>query len=789
MKKAKHAPLLVLGALALVGGALTSCGESGKDLTVDSIKIVSGSIKSSYYLDATPSYENLAIDLFNVSKEKIKTLKYAENKTAISFTAIDTSSLGEGKVFTVTYVEAEKNFQDTMTYNVTNSFAFESWSENSNYGQTMDVIANEKISSDEDNLENGFMKKGEYYIGNLNAANLLPDMTAVDRTTFDTLTLDAIPEGASAKLKKGEEEVTIGDYVENVSSFLKDGKLKFKDTVEGEFTLTLSYPGLDDINYVMNVVKAYNVSEAIDLFALDSATPTYPYYENVSTPMKAFKEDHNLPYVDALVIQNDITIGKSDLPSFYYWTAEEGADKAVVGSLKDWLHIINYNFDEANEKAIIYGNSHLLSLNDKENDPEAIPFIKTDSSEGKAQEANKPISSHASLFYGLADYENVDTRDCKFHIQDLQLTGNMGVSEDETIQNGGPMLLKTEADVEYDNVLVSKFYMAIMADGSCVGGGDKKYSDGSHVSPTLTVKNSRLRDSFNAAAYIYGSGNIDIKNSELVKAGGPLLFLNPGCELLPSDASSVMAYAPATAVEADIDAASFLSNFTAGKGGWFEAYEGASAMAGSLVSANQLFSPYSMSFIREKNGVSKFNLLMVNLPSSGGESLSLDSNKGGVNVNVRKDGKTVYSTMEGYMDTMQAAFAYAQASDDASKAMAAANYIDKLSGTFFGNNLAYCTTPQETVFVTTTADGTHEFAPLYQDSTSGNPFLASSAYLIKSGFGLDGGSPTPSDNIKAAGYLAASINDVNAQAGGASDPLSYKGVANYGVILGDYHAV
>ncbi len=788
MKRTKYAPLLVLGTLALTGGILTSCNDSSQDLTVDSIKIVSGSIKSSYYLDATPSYENLAIDLLNASKEKIKTLKYAENKETISFTDIDTSSLGNDKVFTVTYVEDEKSFQDTMAYNVTNSFEFTSWSENSNYGQTMDVIANGRISSDEDNLENGFMEKGSYYIGNLNAANLLPDMTAIDKETFDTITLDTIPEGASAKLKKGDEEVTIGDYVENVSSFLKDGELKFKDTVEGEFTLTLSYPGLDDIGYTMNVVNAYNVSAALDLFVLDSATPCYPYMEKISTPMKAFKEEHNLPYVDSIVIQNDITIGKSDLPSFYYWTAEEGADEAVVGSLKDWVRIFDHKFDEADEMTTIYGNSHRLSLNDKENDPEAIPYIKSDSQEGKAQEANTPISSHASLFYGIADHGKVDTSGCKFHIKDLQLTGNMGVSEAGTIQNGGPMLLKTEVDTEYDNVLVSKFYMAIMADGSCVGtSATKKYPNGDPVMPTLTVKNSRLRDSFNAAAYIYGSGNINIENSELVKAGGPLLFLNPGCELLPSDAASVMSYSPATAVEVDIDNASFLSNFTAGTGGWFEAYEGASAMAGSLATANQLFSPYSMSFIRQKNTVDKFNLLMVNLPSSGGESLSLDSNKGGTNVNVRKNGKLVYSTMNGYSETMQAAFAYSQASDDASKAVAAADYIDKLSGTFFGNNLAYCGIKSQTVFVTTTADGTHEFATVGQNS--GDFFLASSAYLIKSGFGLDGGSPIPGDNIKAAGYLAVAINDYNAQAGGASDPLSYKGVANYGVLLGDYHAI
>ena len=51
-----------------------------------------------------------------------------------------------------------------------------------------------------------------------------------------------------------------------------------------------------------------------------------------------------------------------------------------------------------------------------------------------------------------------------------------------------------------------------------------------------------------------------------------------------------------------------------------------------------------------------------------------------------------------------------------------------------------------------------------------------------------GVSAAPSDAFKKSGILAGAINDAVA-AGGPSEPDKYLGVCNYGLILGNYHAL
>ncbi len=807
MKKVRYACLLALSAGAV--SALASCGDNNNtDNVVDSIDIVEKSIEASYVMDSTPSYDNLAINLLNASKQTIKTLKYVENKETISHTDIDTSIVGSNKVFTVTYTEGENIFQDTMTYNVTDKYELDSWAANKNYTYTTTNVSNPTLSSSESSLENGFIKtnSGSYIVGNMNAVDLLPEMLAFDLSSesIETVKLDKIPTGATMKLEYNGAEVEPSEYISDVAAFLSDGTLKFKDDVSGEFKVTLSYPDTDSIVYKLTVVAGYNVSKATDLFAFYTCKDSWPYSTALSGAVYEYKKELGLPDAENIVLQNDITINKSDLPDCYYWKEGEAKENAVVGSLKDWLRMFDHYFAADNTVAHVYGNLHTLAINDKKDDPDAVPYILTEQMDGSAQGQDEAVSSHSSLFYAsfpTADYTDGDgvrhlgtkPENCRIVFQDLQTSGNRGVSAESSITNGGPMFLKTEVDSILDNVILSKFYMATMADAST--SGSKTYNE-VDLQTSMTISNSRIRDCANAGAYIYGSGSLKIENSELVSAGGPLLFLNPGTEVLPTNPAE---FSPKIATTVDIDDASFLSNYTQGKGGWFECYEGASKMAGALTAVDPLFQQLGMSFLKTEKDISsetpisKFNFIMVNLPIAGGESLSLPSlDRGGVNVTVRKGGKTVYSTLDGYLDVMTKAGAYAAASasgDAAAIAGATLDYIDQLSGTFFGNNLTYCNYANQMVFATTSSTGSHEFAAINTDYS-----LCSSKYIIKSALGLASSTDvsTPGDGIKDAGLLAVTINGEPSQVYSdmmAMNPTAYTGVGNYGVLLGDYHAV
>ena len=795
---------MVLGAVAAT--CLAACdddnsGDSSQSEIVSSIKIVADSITTKYIKGATPNYDNLSIDLFNESNDKIKTLKWIDNKDSISHTEIDTSELATGKVFTVTYKDSSNaSFTDSIVYNVVNKeYSLSSWEANNNYVYTTSYKANPNISSSEDKLETGFMKSANFYVGNMNEVNLLPVMNGYDKTTMEVVTLSEIPAGASLKLSKDGTDLSVDDYIENSATFIKDGKLKFKGGVTGSYKVTLSYKGQTDIVYDIEVVSGYNVTKATDLFAFYTNSNAYWPYMDANSNMNAealkFKTDLNLPDADNLVIQNDITIGKNDLPSSYFWSGD-GVDKTVVGSLKDWLRIYNHEFKNKGDTATIYGNMHRMSLNNDESDENFLPYIKTDSASGVAQETNKAISSHASLFYA-AYGSNQDPFECKINFKDLQAVGNHGVTEDTEMHATGPMFFKSEIDASFSNDLISRFYMSAMSDGTggILGSGSSniKEINGHYIAPQFDIESSRFSDSANAALYFYGAAKANITNTEIVKAGGPLIFTNPLTEKLPDDITKVQSFVPTTSIDIAFDDNSFVSNYTVGKGGWFEAYEGASALAGNLKSMNALFTPYNMSFLKTFDETEKFNLILVNLPLAYEEGLALPSlANGGVNVNVTKGAKVIYSTLDGYAQVMTSYAAVC-----ASQTSEAYNaYAESLSGTFFGNNLAYSTIQNEMVFAATDVNGKHEFGIVNQNPSDGSYFLCSSDYAIKSTFASQSipvtvpASPYPGETMRSAGYLAATINgtEVYSQSP-ALNPTSYAGVVNYGVILGDYHAI
>ncbi len=786
MKKYNKIVLLTLSSLSIITLAGCNDGTSEEDKTIESIKIVEGSIASSFYLDSTPDYSNLKVKTLNKSNEEIETIKVSEKASYFTYTKIDTTALAKGKVFTVTYKVDDRSFEDSITYDVIDhEYEIVSWSQNASYSHSVEAsFTNSKLSSSEENLESGFLENRLYYIGNQNEANLLPQINALDENNTPTV-INFLPAGVSMSIKEDgkEEELNASKYIENVENFLKNGLLKFKNDVTGSFVITLkvdSNPALKPIEYKVNVVNAYNATKGIDLYALANCKASYyPYYDSTfNNDLKEFKEKNSIPETTAIVFQNDITFNKSDLISSYFW-GDDAVSSNVKGSFKDWIHIVDHTFDKE-ESVVIYGNSHHLALNDNKKDPDCFPDILTESSTGTAQNAGEPISSHSTLFYG-SFAEGVDPAKCNFDIQDLEVSGNLGVSAESTIKVGGPMFMKTEVTSSFNNVNVSKFYMALMAVGNETV-GNSTYD----VQPTLNVNSCRFRDTFNASIYCYAGGTINIKNSELVNAGGPLLFLNPRTEDFP--ASTLEDISKLGKTEVNIDDKSFLSTKSEGKGGWFDAYS-ATTLAGQIINLDQLFATIGMSFLRKDNNVSKFNFLMVNLPINE-EGITLPYNKGGVNVTVRKGGNIVYSTVDGYVDVYTKAAGFAGATTPEQQYLKGRELCSALGNTFFGNNYAFSNQTSMAFFAATNAKGEREFVCPAVDATGQITGLQRTEYAILGANKLAGAadSPTPTDIMKNEGYLAATLIQNNS-ASSLVDLTAYKGACNYGVLFGDYHKI
>lgn len=785
MKKYNKIVLLTLSSLSIITLAGCNDGTSEEDKTIESIKIVEGSIASSFYLDSTPDYSNLKVKTLNKSNEEIETIKVSEKTSYFTYTEIDTSTLAKGKVFTVTYKVDDRSFEDSITYDVIDhEYEIVSWSQNASYSHSVEAsFTNSKLSSSEENLESGFLENRLYYIGNQNEANLLPQINALDENNTP-MVINFLPVGVSMSIKENgkEAELDASKYIENANSFLKNGLLKFKSDVTGSFVITLkvdSNPALKPIEYKVNVVNAYNATKGIDLYALANCKASYyPYYDSTfNNDLKEFKEKNSIPETTAIVFQNDITFNKSDLISSYFW-GDDAVSSNVKGSFKDWIHIVDHTFDKE-ESVVIYGNSHHLALNDNKKDPDCFPDILTESSTGTAQDAGEPISSHSTLFYG-SFAEGVDPAKCNFDIQDLEVSGNLGVSAESTIKVGGPMFMKTEVTSSFNNVNVSKFYMALMAVGNETV-GNSTYD----VQPTLNVNSCRFRDTFNASIYCYAGGTINIKNSELVNAGGPLLFLNPRTEDFSAYISDISKLGK---TEVNIDNKSFLSNKSEGKGGWFDAYS-ATTLAGQLINLDQLFATIGMSFLRKDNNVSKFNFLMVNLPINE-EGITLPYNKGGVNVTVRKGDNIVYSTVDGYADVYAKAAGFAGATTPEQQYLKGRELCSALGNTFFGNNYAFSNQASMAFFAATNEKGEREFVCPAVNAAGQPTGLQRTEYAILGAKGLANAtdSPTPTEIMKNEGYLAATLIQNNS-ASSLVDLTAYKGACNYGVLFGDYHKI
>ncbi len=764
------------------------------DAKVASIEIVKDSIKSAYSVGDKVSYANLAINTLDASKNKIATLKAAENATTITYTNIDTTETTTGKQFTVTYKTGTDTFTAEMTYTVKEvEYQLTNWMPNKSYTDTKETVTNTKMSTSEDSPESGFMNKGEYNVGNNNSVNLLPIMTAINPDNpLDTKTIDTIPSNVTVELLNSTDTpINMEDYLENISELKTKGILKFKDTVTGRFSIRMASPDQENpIKYVLTVVDAYNVTSAKDCFAIDTASGDF--YGADSEKMKAWKEKEGIPYANGLVFQKDVTINKSDLPDFYFWGDDATSDK-VKGSYKDWQGLFDYTFSKEGT-VTVYGNNHRLMLNDATDDSDAFPSIITDSQTGETQEANKPISTHASIFYAH-DGEGVDPSKCVFSVQNLEFSGNNGVSAESTITTGGPMFLKTKTSAELKYVNINKTYMAAMLDNWT--------SDGFHYS-TMDIEGCRFRDLGNSAIYIYKNGTANISRCDLMTAGGPLIFLNPHTEKLPTYTDDASAYAEAISklvyTNVNIDNFSFLSNFTEGKGGWFAAYNGAEAYAGNIKNmANITSSQFQMDFLKtdKATNVTKFDFTAFVLPTSSGEGLGLDTNNGGINANIKINDELVYSTLDG-ADKVAAAYELYKAAlaggDQTVIQQTGIYYVQQLAQTDFGNELTFAAQSQANTFKKYDSNGVAHYGLVNTDGTN-NYWIENTQYTILKGMGYDdatlsaiGVEKLVGDAFKNEGYISASLNSVT-MPGSPTEIDKFEGVCNYGLVLGNYHKV
>ena len=441
-----------------------------------------------------------------------------------------------------------------------------------------------------------FMSRhGLFRIGNMNEVSLAPMVTVLDLITMAPSTYSGMPDGADVKILDTEgNALNLSDYFDEVAlSRLKSEGLVFfrKDLASSlprDVVLTFELEGtlLSSLEHRIHIEDgAYNVTNAKELVLFDNTNEDESYLAMKEAALGA--EATAATSFDKLVIYGDIVIEKDDLPSVLLWSeADEKADPAVYGTLKDWSYVYKHEpGEEDGHQAAIYGNYNQISLG--KTFPYVVSEARSSGSPTLPDASTGAISTHACLFGSDTGLSPERTYEISF--VDLAVYGNQGVSSDQVEDwkltpddpsddtlAGGILFAKQAGKMNFENCRIQHFFTVLVNNGpSSVNellkrGGRR---------PEAHIKETRMSDCFSSMLFNYSDALIEVENSILEKAGG-FLFINqaiptaadPAVSDKWADLEKKGASQYLTGSDVIVDNVTRLSNYVTGQGGWFDLY-------------------------------------------------------------------------------------------------------------------------------------------------------------------------------------------------------------------------
>jgi len=766
------------------------------DLKVSKIAIVPNSLKASYVEGDVVSYDDLAIYTYNTSGTQLSYLRYSGNKENIALTTpVDTSKASEDATFVLTYTNGDGSFSAKMSYKVVtkeSTYVATNWAMHSRY---VSYLAAKGAASTAKDGSSAFMGIAPFRMGTMNPISLLPAIYGYDPISKSTIEMNdySLVSVKLALLSNPTVSLTLSDYFDDVSALTTTGKIDFKSGKTGEYILSYVYDNDSDttsfpeLSYKISVVDGFNITNAKELSILNNQEIYYTGNTALKTSLTNFRSANGLPSGDIpnVVIQNDIEIKKSDLPDYYVWQdlpeAQGGPNSsAMVGTLKNQAIVFGHIPTATNPVFNIYGNYHKVSLRNVDGDSDSFPYVEeTDECLGKKPGSGVNVIPEAGLFGNTYDGADAKSNGYKITINDLSSSGNQGISTVTTLDKGGVIFFKSHVDSHVNDVVVDSYFTGIVDEGGY------SYTDSNGVekrfSADMTLENSRFHNSFSAMVFVEHGSSLNVINSELLKAGGPLIISQ-----LPTYDISGKSEAQITEREANhvvVDKESKLENWVTGTGGWFQIYNTSSYIA-YLEAFSSLFQTSSLAKTLTKldsDGVTKrYNMIFLTMKSeatidkiiandgslassftmAGQEYINYESGRSEVNAGVRK-----------------------LASDGG------ASYLVALNSTNYGQ--LYVTQKYGLPsFMSVDSKGVKHYMSASFDTSSGTavPSAIINSKYFTSGQASDAALDSAAgDASYLSVYLLGQANGAEydpTKAGFASDFASYKGVAPFGLVLG-----
>lgn len=474
--------------------------------------------------------------------------------------------------------------------------------------------------------EDGTTKEEEIiYVGTTNEFDLQLEGYVVDATGTPK-PVAQIPTNITVQLI-GEDgtltEVTNYCKVDNVTN-----KIKFysasgavgtpsnsQSAVGKKFRLTINPKSVAEgcvVNsIILNVcvVNGYNIYNAKDLSVITNDT------NNGWAEWKKENGYDTSSVNSAVILQNNITVYNSDIPTNYFYSEQEATsdlqnktNQTVKGSMKDSTSLNVYRRTLKNgEHFTFYGNYFMIDYSN-------LSKCVIQDGNKKGIKTGEPITTHTAFF--KVDSLDDNGANTKVVIQDLDVIGN-GERNDKAENSGGIILAKLRnVNTNIENNVYKDCYIGYFFEG---GSGDQSQA----VTNKLIDTNGS--NCYNSLLYVWGVPNLTIEGGSYKGAGGPAIIVDH----TRRGNNKTDDYNKVTGDNGTISnitvIGSTVESFVTGNEPWFVSY-GASALATQLKAYNTYYTKLGSNFVTSTtvNGVTLKGVmnLKVAYKSDAAEGLS-----------------------------------------------------------------------------------------------------------------------------------------------------------------------
>ena len=461
----------------------------------------------------------------------------------------------------------------------------------------------------------------QYLVGDDNSFKCKPEalFMEVDPITLEATEIDVEnwQYSINVSLKEDDKLIAIDSqqgYIDEINDY--ECLVDFSEFAIGKsFVIDVTPSGLTDkqqseiekwtMQFDVSVIDGYNVYDAKELAYINNATNNLSKKSsnrdiNVKEIWDSFKTKNDLKleyYPETLILQQNIIIKNEDIPDDYFFTDKDVAKSdfdydRVIGTLKDWNGIYNRKLNDE-EKFNIYGNYFHL-------DASNISLVIRDGMKPVAE--GDTIISHATLFL----FEGSDKSYAS--LNDLNLLGNSPRQEQETLSGGLIMNKVNGPQLTAKNNIAICWFITFFSNYS---------------KTTYLIEKCRAYDNFNSFIYNYGGSDVQVKESELIGAGGPVIIQDHANH----DSNGQGGFIPSVSF-----VNSNIASYVSGDEGWFRIV-GASALVPQVKALDAIFNTVGRSFLKTNTDSSNtfFNLICVN-KSGKAETVTASKIQGNVTI-------------------------------------------------------------------------------------------------------------------------------------------------------------